>query len=141
MTAVYDGDPIMNPRIVAQVLALFALLFLATTVAQAAEAIDGTVESAGSGKISIKDKSGKVHSFEVDDSAKITLDGKNAKLDEVGVGSSASVTTETKNNKTVATMIIAKSMLDRPESRAATLGVARSRVHPGGNGGKRPLQS
>jgi hypothetical protein len=120
-TAVDEGEPNMNPRIVAQVLALFAMLLLATTAAWAAEAIDGTVESAGSGKISIKDKSGKVHSFEVDDSAKITLDGKSAKLDEVGVGSSASVTTETKNNKTVATMIIAKSKLHPTEGRAASL--------------------
>ena len=111
----------MNPRIVAQALALFSLLLLATAVARAAESIDGTVESAGSGKISIKDKDGKVHSFDVDDSAKITLDGKNAKLDELGVGSSASVTTETKSNKTVATMIIAKSKLHPAESQAASL--------------------
>jgi len=101
----------MIPRIAAPTLTLVAVVLFAARPALAAEAIDGTVESAGSGKISIKDKSGKVHNVEVDDSAKITLDGKTAKLDEIGVGSSASVTTETKNNKTVATMIIAKSKL------------------------------
>lgn len=111
----------MNPRILAQALVLFCVLLVAAAAVRAAEAIDGTVESAGSGKISIKDKSGKVHSFDVDDSAKITLDGKSAKLDEVGVGSSASVTTETKSNKTVATMIIAKSKLHPAEGRAASL--------------------
>jgi hypothetical protein len=120
-TAVDEGEPIMNPRILAQALALFFVLLLAAAAARAAEAIDGTVESAGSGKIAIKDKSGKVHSFDVDDSAKITLDGKSAKLDEVGAGSSASVTTETKSNKTVATMIIAKSKLHLVEGRAASL--------------------
>jgi hypothetical protein len=129
--AVDEGELIMIPRIVAPTVAFLALLLLAmgqAPPALAAEAMDGTVESAGSGKISIKDKSGKVHSFDVDDSAKITLDGKSVKLDEVGVGSSASVTTETKNSKTVATMIMAKSKLHLSGVPAASLSADQPRV-------------
>jgi|SRR6516165_306825 hypothetical protein len=118
----------MNPRIVALAFAFLVLFLPAVRFALAAEALDGTVESAGSGKISIKDKDGKVHNFAVDDSAKITLDGKTVKLDEIGVGSSASVTTETKSNKTVATMIMAKSKLHPRDGLTASLAADQARI-------------
>jgi hypothetical protein len=92
-------------------LALVALAWLLARPALAAETVDGTVESLSDNKISIKDKEGKTHSFEVDSNAKITLDGKTVKLDALGVGSTASVSTETKQNKTVAVTIIARSKL------------------------------
>jgi hypothetical protein len=127
--SVNTGESIMIARIIAPTLTLATLLLPAAQLAVAAEAVDGTVESAGSGKISIKDKSGKVHNFEVDDSAKITLDGKTAKLDEIGVGSSASVTTETKSSKTIATMIMAKSKLHLADAEAARSAPDRPRPY------------
>lgn len=84
---------------------------LLANVVVASESRDGTVEKAGSGKITIKDKEGTSQTFEVDSGAKITLDGKTAKLDDLPAGSSATVTTETKGNKTVAVMVVARSKL------------------------------
>jgi hypothetical protein len=95
-------------------LAFLALTWLLPTPASAAEIVEGTIESLAASKISIKDKGGKVHSFEVDSAAKITLDGKTVKLDTLGVGSSASVSTETKNGKTVAVTIDARSKMAKP---------------------------
>ena len=92
------------------------LTWLLAAQTMAAEAVDGTIESVGTDKISIKDKSGKVHNFQVDSAAKITLDGKAAKLDTLGVGSTASITTESKNNKTLAVIIEARSKLTKPPS-------------------------
>ena len=101
----------MKPRLMKIAMALFALTWLVVAQTMAADAVEGTIESVGTGKISIKDKNGTVRSFEVDSAAKITLDGKAAKLDSLGVGSTASITTESKNNKTVAVMIEARSKL------------------------------
>jgi hypothetical protein len=101
----------MKTRLIKMAIALFAVTWLAVAQTMAAEAVEGTIESAGSGKISIKDKNGTVRRFDVDSAAKITLDGKAAKLDALGVGSTASITTESKNNKTVAVMIEARSKL------------------------------
>ena len=92
-------------------LAFVALTWLPTTSAIAAESVDGTIESLTDSNISIKDKDGKIHSFEVASDAEITLDGKTAKLDTLGVGSSASISTETKNNKSVAVKVRARSKL------------------------------
>jgi hypothetical protein len=92
-------------------LAFTTLAWLLATPAIAAESVDGTIESLTDSRISIKDKDGKIHSFEVDGSAEITLDGKKVKLDTLGVGSTASVSTEKKNNKTVAVKINARSKL------------------------------
>ena len=92
-------------------LAFLALTWLLATPAFAADAVEGTIESIATSKISIKDKDGKVYDFEVDNAAKITLDGKSAKLDALGVGSTASISTEAKNNKTVAVRIDARSKM------------------------------
>ena len=101
----------MKTRLCNLTLAFVALMWLLATPAIAAESVDGTIESLTDGKISIKDKGGKLHTFEVDGDAQITLDGKTAKLDTLGVGSTASVSTETKNNKTVAVKINARSKM------------------------------
>ena len=101
----------MTTRLCNLTLAILALTCLLATPAIAAENVDGTIESVTDSKISIKDKDGKTHSFEVDSAAKITLDGKTVKLDTLGVGSTASVSTETKNNKTVAVKIDARSKM------------------------------
>ena len=101
----------MKTRFTKMAIALFALTWLVVAQTMAADAVEGTIESAGNGKISIKDKNGTVRRFDVDSACKITLDGKEAKLDSLGVGSTASITTESKNNKTVAVMIEARSKL------------------------------
>lgn len=94
-------------------LAAVALLWLPATAALAADSVEGTIESLSDSRISIKDKDGKIHSFDVDSAAKITLDGKTAKLDTLGVGSTATVSSETKNNKSVAVTIDARSKMAR----------------------------
>ena len=101
----------MIPRTLATTLAILALVWLLTGAAIAAESVNGTIEKAGSGKLTLKDSAGTIHNFEVDAAAKITMDGKTVKLDELAVGSSATVTTEKKTNKTVAVTITAKSKL------------------------------
>ena len=92
-------------------LVFLALTWFLASPAVAAESVDGTIESLTESNISIKDKGGKIHSFEVASDAEITLDGKTAKLDTLGVGSSASISTETKNNKSVAVKVHARSKL------------------------------
>jgi hypothetical protein len=104
----------MTTRLCKLTLAFLVLTWLLPTPASAAEIVEGTIESLTASKISIKDKEGKVHSFEVDSAAKITLDGKTVKLDTLGVGSTASVSTETKNSKTVAVKIDARSKMAKP---------------------------
>jgi hypothetical protein len=101
----------MTTRLCNLTLAFLALTWLWATPALAAEIVEGTIESLTTSKISIKDKAGKVHSFDVDSAAKITLDGKTVKLDTLGVGSTASISTESKNNKTVAVTIDARSKM------------------------------
>jgi hypothetical protein len=103
----------MTTRLCNLTLAFVALMSLLATSAIAADSVDGTIESLTDSKISIKDKGGKVHTFEVDSDAEITLDGKTAKLDTLGVGSTASISTETKNNKTVAVKVHARSKLSK----------------------------
>lgn len=104
----------MTTRVCNLTLAILVLTWLVPTPASAADIVEGTIESLTTSKISIKDKGGKVHSFEVDGAAKITLDGKTVKLDTLGVGSTASVSTETKNSKTVAVKIDARSKMAKP---------------------------
>jgi type 1 fimbria pilin len=89
-------------------LVVLTLVCLLTTMAFAAS-VNGTVEKAGSGSITIKDDSGTSQTFSVDSAAKITLDGKTVKLSELNVGTSASVETEIKNDKTVAVIITGRS--------------------------------
>jgi hypothetical protein len=95
----------------AMTLAVVTLAWLAATYAIAAQAIDGTIEKAGAGKIEIRDNAGTVHAFAVDAAAKITLDGKTVKLDDLKAGATATVATEVKNNQNVAVMITARSKL------------------------------
>ena len=101
----------MLARMFAMTLAVVTLAWLAATFAVAAQAIDGTVEKAGAGKIEIRDISGAVYKFVVDSAAKISLDGKTVKLDHLKSGTSATVLTESKNNENVAVMITARSKL------------------------------
>ena len=98
----------MLPRIMATGLVVLTLAWLLASTAFATS-LSGTVETAGSGSITIKDESGTMQKFAVDSSAKITLDGKMAKLDDLKTGTSATVETETKNDKTVAVMITGRS--------------------------------
>jgi len=74
-----------------------------------ASSLNGTVDTAGSGSITIKDDSGTLQKIAVDSAAKITLDGKTSKLDDLKAGTSVSVETEIKNDKTVAVMITGRS--------------------------------
>jgi len=98
----------MLPRIMATSLVLLTLAcFLASTAF--ATSMNGTIETAGSGSITIKDESGTMQKVAVDSGAKITLDGKTAKLDDLKMGTSATVETEIKNDKTVAVMITGRS--------------------------------
>jgi hypothetical protein len=92
-------------------LAIVTLAWFVATCAIAAQSYDGTVQSAGAGKIEIKDSAGTIHEFSVDAGAKITLDGKEVKLDAIPAGNSATVVTEVKNNQTVAVTITARSKL------------------------------
>jgi hypothetical protein len=121
----------MTTRLGKLILAFVAMTSLLATPAIAAESVDGTIESLSDSKISVKDKDGKLHTFEVDSAARITLDGKTAKLDTLGVGSTASVSTETKNDKTVAVKIDARSKLakDVPSHWTDTFGIRQLREH------------
>ncbi len=101
----------MFTRMFAMSLAALTLAWLVATCVIAAQSYDGTVESAGAGKIGIKDSNGTIHEFAVDAGAKITLDGKDAKLDAIQAGASATVVTEVKDNQTVAVTIMARSKL------------------------------
>jgi len=101
----------MVARMFAVTLAVVTVAWLAATFAVAGQAIDGTVEKAGAGKIEIRDTAGTVHKFAVDAAAKISLDGKTVKLDDLKGGTSATVLTESKNNENVAVMITARSKL------------------------------
>jgi len=101
----------MLTRLLATMMMIFAVAGFMATHVSADETIHGKIESAGSGKISIKDGCGTVQSFSVDSGAKITLDGKKVKLDELTTGASVAVTTEKKSNATMAVMIAAESPL------------------------------
>jgi DNA/RNA endonuclease YhcR with UshA esterase domain len=74
-----------------------------------AASMNGTVDTAGSGSITIKDDSGTLQKIAVDSAAKVTLDGKTSKLDDLKAGMSVTVETEIKNDKTVAVMITGRS--------------------------------
>lgn len=99
----------MFPRNFATIsLVVLALGCLLSSVVLAAS-LNGTVEAAGSGSITIKIESGTSQKIAVDSGAKITLDGKTAKLDDLKAGISATIETEIKNNETVAVMITGRS--------------------------------
>lgn len=70
---------------------------------------NGTVVSAGQGKLKIRGEDGKTEkSFDVAADAKITRDGKAAKLEDLMKDDSVKVTTELKGTKEVATVIEGK---------------------------------
>jgi hypothetical protein len=98
----------MLPRIMATSLVFLSMWCLFASMVFAAS-LNGTIESAGSGSITIKDDSGTSQKLAVDAAAKVTLDGKTAKLDDLKSGMSATVETEIKNDKTVAVMITGRS--------------------------------
>ena len=99
----------MLPRIMASLfLIVLTLVCLLTSMAFAAS-VNGTIETAGSGSITIKDESGTSQKIAVDSGAKITLNGKTVKLDELKAGTSATVETEVRNDKTVAVIITGRS--------------------------------
>jgi hypothetical protein len=100
----------MLPRIMATSLVALTLACLLASAAFATS-LNGTIEMAGSGSITIKDESGTMQQYAVDSGAKITLDGKSVKLDDLKTGTSATVETEIKNDKTVAVMITGRSPL------------------------------
>lgn len=101
----------MFPRILTPALAVLTVIGILVAAVAAAESTDGTIEKAGSGKITVKMKDGTMQTYAVDAGAKITLDGKTADLGDLPMGGNATVTTETKNNKTVAVTIIARSKM------------------------------
>lgn len=99
----------MLPRIkVISILCVVLTACLLTSVAFAAS-INGTIEAAGSGSITVKDDAGTSQKIAVDSDAKITLDGKTAKLDDLQAGTSVTVETQVKNDKTIAVIISARS--------------------------------
>jgi hypothetical protein len=53
---------------------------------------EGTVVSAGSEKLTIKDKDSKEHTYTVDSSAKVMVDGKMAKLEDLKKNAEVTVT-------------------------------------------------
>jgi len=89
-------------------LAILALVCLVSAPARAADekTVEGTVVSAGKGKLTIegaKDK--KEHSCMVAKDAKITCNGKECKLDELKKGAKVKVTVEGEGKKAKATKI------------------------------------
>ena len=74
-----------------------ACLFLATALTAAeAKHHKGTVVSASSGKIVLKDEGGKEQSFQVESTAKVTKNGKPARLEEFEETMPVQVTTDDK---------------------------------------------
>jgi hypothetical protein len=67
----------------------------------------GTVVSAGAGKIVVKQEGGKEQSFSVDDMAKITVNGKPGRLEDFQESMLVSVTTDEKGK------VLAVATVDR----------------------------
>jgi phosphate-selective porin len=99
----------MLPRMMATTSLVVLMLGCLLASTAFAASMNGTVDTAGSGSITIKDDSGTLQKIEVDSAAKITLDGKTSKLDDLKAGMSVTVETEIKNDKTVAVMITGRS--------------------------------
>ncbi len=98
----------MLPRMLRLSCLVVVCMCLLTSMVYAAS-LNGTIEAAGSGSITVKDESGNSQKFTVDSAAKISLDGKTAKLDDLLPGISVTVETETKSEKTVAVIITGRS--------------------------------
>jgi hypothetical protein len=67
----------------------------------------GTVVSASAGKLTMKDKSGKEHSFTVPEAARVTVNGKPGKLEDLSETMPVQVTTDEKGT------VLAVSTIDR----------------------------
>jgi hypothetical protein len=81
---------------------LFAILGLSVGAVLAADpqTHEGTVVSAGSGKLVMKDAAGKEHSHNIDATAKVTVRGKTAKLDDLKPNDRIRVMTSADNKVT-----------------------------------------
>ena len=89
-------------------LAILALVCLVSAPSRAADdekTVEGTVVSAGKGKLTITDGDKKEHSCNVAKDAKVTCNGKECKLDELKKGAKVKVTLEGKGKKAMATKI------------------------------------
>jgi hypothetical protein len=75
----------MTGRIIPLTLVVSVLAVLLVQIAAAADPQlhEGTVVSAGAGKLAIKDKAGKDQSFAVDGATKITVNGKPGRLEDL----------------------------------------------------------
>jgi hypothetical protein len=82
------------------------IAMVATAPAWAANPMmhEGMVVSAGAGKLTMKDKSGKEHSHVVGNDAKITVHGKPGRLEDLKLGMPIRVTTEGEKVLAVATI-------------------------------------
>jgi hypothetical protein len=75
---------------------MFALVMLvAAPVLAAFDMLEGTVITAGEGKMTLQDQDGKkIHNLDVADDARITRDGREARLENLMTGDWAKITTE-----------------------------------------------
>jgi len=98
----------MSGRIFGALVALTMVGFLAAAASAAEPQLHkGTVVSAGSGKLVMKDTMGKEQSFAVDDVTKITVNGKPGKLEDLQETMPIQVTTDEKG-KTLAISTVDK---------------------------------
>jgi hypothetical protein len=81
---------------------LFAVLGLTVGTTLAADPLthDGTVVSAGAGKLTMTDATGKEHSHNIDPTAKVMVRGKASKLEDLKKGDRIKVTTSADNKVT-----------------------------------------
>jgi len=108
----------MMRKIISTVVAVLAIVSVTAVASQATEVFHGQVLSAGSGKISIQEFSGRIATFEVSAEAKITRNGKLARLEDLKNTDSATVTT---NNRMTALTIEARSSIAETASLGASV--------------------
>ena len=72
-----------RPLSVAVLMALLGLVAAQVAVAADPQQMEGTVVSAGAGRVTIKDKSGKDQSFTVDAATRVTVNGKPGRLEDL----------------------------------------------------------
>src|SRR5262245_11444953 len=103
---------------------LLSAVIVCTVLVRAASAADpqlhqGTVVSAGSGRLVMKDEAGKEQSFTIEPATKITVNGKPGKLEDLQATMPVQVMTDQKG------MVLTVSTIDK-EKRRPTAG-ARTR--------------
>jgi hypothetical protein len=108
-------------QVISTMVAVLAIVSFTAFSSQATEVFHGQVLSAGSGRISIQEFTGRTATFEVPAEAKITRDGKLARLEDLKNTDSAKVTTD---NRMMALTIEARSAL----AQAASPGVSVATV-------------